>query len=148
MEGQPTENGETPKGKALVVKLSPKAARGLEVIKERILSTICGDNEKCREVYRPTLSNAGILAALIDMVLYDNCIFAELARRVAIRDEYTYGKVMALLSKCRREPPAGEVGEVQSKYQAVTTQCTDPQKCLEEFETSAEEVRKLLGSEE
>jgi hypothetical protein len=144
MEGRPTENGKTSEGGALAVKLNPKAARGLEGIKERILSTICGDNEKCREAYKQNLSNAGILAALIDMVLYDNCIFAELARRVAIRDEYTYGKVMALVSKCRREP---SVGEVQPRYQAVTAQCTDPQKCLEEFETSAEELRKSLGME-
>jgi hypothetical protein len=147
MEGQPTENGEISKEKALVVKLNPKAARGLEGIKERILSTICGDNEKCRGVYRQTLSNAGILATLIDMVLYDNCVFAELARRVAIRDEYTYSKVMDLVLKCRRELQAGEVGEAQSKYQAVMTQCTDPQKCLEEFEASTDALRKSLGVE-
>ncbi len=143
MEGQTTGK----KGRKVLVKLSAETARALDSIREKILSLIC-DNEKCREAYSTAVTRSGVLRALIEMVYYadDECIIAELARRVAIRDEYTYNRIMPLVRQCAAG--RGVVEEGGAKYQATTVQCTDLQRCLEETEASARELRKLLGPEE
>jgi hypothetical protein len=147
MEGRTTGNE---KGRKVLVKLNAEAAKALDSIREKILSLIC-DNEKCRETYSTAVTRVGVLRALIEMVLYadDECIIVELARRVAIRDEYTYNRITPLVMQCKERAAGREVVEEgDTKYQAATVQCTDLQRCLEETETSAGELRKLLGSEE
>jgi len=149
MEGR-TTGDESEKGRKVLVKLNAEASKALDSVREKILSLIC-DNEKCREAYSTAVTRVGVLRALIEMVLYanDECIIVELARRVAIRDEYTYNRIMPLVMQCKERAAGREaVEEGGAKYQASTVQCTDLQRCLEEAETSAGELRKLLGSEE
>jgi ABC-type transport system involved in cytochrome bd biosynthesis fused ATPase/permease subunit len=157
--GSVKEQGEGEKGekeekerKYIPVLMRAEEARYIDHIKEKLLFIICMNKEKCREKYGRKITKTDILGSLVMMAFFNEDILMELAKRVAIFDEYTYTAVMSRVKEYEEQKKKREeekrAKEETSKPRAITVQCPDPQKCLQEMMEEAKEFRRMMGLED
>ena len=138
--------------KWVLVRMRAEEARYIDHIKEKLLFIICMNKEKCREKYGRKITKTDILGSLVMMAFFNEDIFMELAKRVAIFDEYTYNMVMSKVKEYeerkKKQEEERRAREEASRPRVITVQCPDPQKCLQEMMEEAKEFRRMMGLED
>lgn len=144
--------------KYVLVKLRDEDAKYLDEIKEKILLIVCGNKERCKEVYSKRLTKSDILGTLLMMVFLNDDLVLDLAKRLVI-DEMAYNAIMEKIKEreeYKKKKEEEEIQKQQSKQPRVTTvveECKDPPEvCAERWKKENEEWRKqvfdVLGIDE
>jgi hypothetical protein len=144
--------------KYVLVKLRGEDAKYLDEIKEKILFIVCGNKERCKEMYSKRLTKSNILGTLLMMVFLNDDLVLDLAKRLVI-DEVVYNAIMEKIKereeykKKKEEEESQKQQSKQPKVIKVVEECKDPPEvCAERRKREHEEWRRqvfdLLGIDE
>ena len=160
MGPQQTMNQAMEKGrdKYVLVKLRGEDAKYLDEIKEKILFIVCGNKERCKEMYSKRLTKGDILGTLLMMVFLNDDLVLDLAKRLVI-DEIAYNAIMEKIKEreeYKKKKEEEEEQKQQSKQPRVITvveECKDPpevcaEKRKKELEAWKKQVFDVLGIDE